>query len=90
MMTSLKMEKRKNTPKKRHMTKMSNMSTHQTGKIAYVATSSKTKTELTKKTPSLGVMAQNEKVEDGYMEQLEELEEYQDYDSQINQEERKI
>ena len=45
---------------------------------------------MTRKTSPLGVMAQNEKVEDGYMEQLEELEEYQDYDSQINQEERKI
>ena len=53
-MTSLKMEKRKESPNKRHM----KMSTHQTGKMIQVTTSSKIKTKTTKKTPPLKMTAQ--------------------------------
>ena len=53
-MTSLKMENRKKAPKKRHM----KMSTHKTGKMIQVTTSSKIKTKMTKKTPPLKMRVQ--------------------------------
>ena len=54
MMTSLKMDKKKKAPKKRHM----KMSTHQTRKIIEVTTSSKINTKMTKKMPPLKMTAQ--------------------------------
>ena len=53
-MTSLKMEKTKKASKKRHI----KMITHQTGGMIQVATSSKIKTKMTKKTPPLKMTAQ--------------------------------
>ena len=54
MMTSLKSWKRKKASKKRHM----KMSTHQTGRMIQVKTSSKINTKTTKKTSPLKMMAQ--------------------------------
>ena len=53
-MTSLKMEKRRKSSKKRHM----NISTHQTRKMIQVTTPSKIKTKTTKNMPPLKVTAQ--------------------------------
>ena len=54
MMTSLKMEKRNKSSKKRNM----KMSTHQTGKMIQVTTSPKIKTKMTKRMPPLKMTAQ--------------------------------
>ena len=53
MMKLLKMEKMKKAPKKRNM----KMSTHQTGKMIQITTSSKINTKMTKKTPPLKMTA---------------------------------
>ena len=58
IMKSPTMGKKRKTLNKRHMPKMSKISTHQTGKMAYVATPSQTKTRLTNKAPLSGVTAQ--------------------------------
>ena len=69
MMTSLKMEKREKASKKKDMTKSINMSTQQRWDMDQMATSSKTNTKLTKKTPPLGETENIKKTEDEEMEQ---------------------
>ena len=54
IITSLKIKKRNETLKKSHM----KIRTHQTGRMIQVTTSSKIKTEITKKIPPLKVTAQ--------------------------------
>ena len=66
MMESLKMEKTKKALKKRHM----KTSSHQTGIMIQVTTSSKIKTKITKKTHE----GQEKMIEDEDIEQPEEIE----------------